>query len=368
MQQKYFAASNSAQGFQNYFGLIFARADFLYIIKGGPGTGKSSFMKKCAAIAEDNGATVEYYYCSSDPTSLDGILIFSDGRVTGFIDGTAPHVSEPQLPGAREEIINLGQFWNRELLHKQKNEIEALCDRKSAEYKNAYTFLRSVGNLRAVSDCLVRDALDIEKMDGAARRLLRSALGSWNTDRAQKSSIIPAITDSVSMCGRVRFDTFERLAKKIYFIGDLYGAGQMFLDCVLCLMKEKGISARVSYDPVCSSHVDGIFIEDVGVALICRHDSPDGYDDTVTQGAEVTYINMGRFFDRARLREARSEIRYTSRLARNALDGAIYSLSKAKIYHFLLEDIYGKAMDWRAKDEWQKGIGLGKMIFGADKG
>ena len=50
MQHKYFAASNSAQGFKNYYPEVFARADHLYIIKGGPGTGKSSFMKKYARI------------------------------------------------------------------------------------------------------------------------------------------------------------------------------------------------------------------------------------------------------------------------------------------------------------------------------
>jgi hypothetical protein len=366
MQRKYFAASNSAQGFQNYFTSIFAQADFLYIIKGGPGTGKSSFMKKCAAIAESRGATVEYYYCSSDPDSLDGILIFGEGRITGFIDGTAPHVSEPQLPGAREEIINLGQFWNRELLHKQKNEIEALCDRKSAEYKNAYTFLRGAGNLRAVSDCLVRDALDISKMESAARRLLHSAGILGDADNTKKADVIPAITDSVSMSGRVRFDTLERLAKRIYFVSDMYGAGQMLLDCLLRLIVEKNASVRVSYDPICPSHVDGIIVESVGVAFICRHNVHGGYDDTVADGKEVVHVNMGRFFDRARLREARSEIRYTLRLAENALDGALYSLSKAKIYHFLLEDIYGKAMDWLAKDEWQRSIGLGNMIFGTD--
>ena len=48
-----------------------------------------------------------------------------------------------------------------------------------------------------------------------------------------------------------------------------------------------------------------------------------------------------------KLRQVRNELRYTFRLAQGSLDGALHSLSKAKIYHFLLEDIYGKAMDWK---------------------
>ena len=152
MQEKYFGASNSAQGFKNYFGEIFSRCGFVYIIKGGPGTGKSSFMRRISRSAKERGERVEYYFCSSDPSSLDGIVMHTEKGLVGIVDGTAPHVREPKYPGAYDEIIDLGAFWNKELLIKQKNEIVALGDRKSAEYKNAYTFLRSVGNLRAVND------------------------------------------------------------------------------------------------------------------------------------------------------------------------------------------------------------------------
>ena len=48
-----FAASNSCRGFCNYYGDLFvdSRFDRLYIIKGGPGTGKSHFMKVVARRA-----------------------------------------------------------------------------------------------------------------------------------------------------------------------------------------------------------------------------------------------------------------------------------------------------------------------------
>ena len=44
----FFGACNSFHGFKSFFGEIFKRKDFtrIYVIKGGPGTGKSSFMKK----------------------------------------------------------------------------------------------------------------------------------------------------------------------------------------------------------------------------------------------------------------------------------------------------------------------------------
>lgn len=353
MQEKYFAASNSAEGFKNYFGDIFKRADFIYIIKGGPGTGKSYFMLKQARLAEERGARVEYYYCSSDPTSVDGILVHDNARKVAIVDGTSPHVSEPKYPGAYDEIINLGEFWNRELLIKQKNEIIALSDRKSAEYKNAYTFLRSVGNLCAVSDSLVSEAVEFDKMRAAASRILNQ---NTIVDRGE-ASLIPAITDSISMNGRVRFNTFESRAKKLYFVADAYGVGRMFLDCVFSLLKGFRVTARISYDPICPRHVDGIYIEDNDVAFVLC----DGSDDIMRIESEdlqttdqPTVINVRRFINVEKLRENRSEIRYTAHLAQNSLDGALHALAKAKIYHFLLEDVYGKAMNWRKKDEFEK--------------
>ena len=111
---RYFAASNSCQGFRNYYGDIFtdSRTDRLYIIKGGPGTGKSHFMKVVARRARARGYRITEYACSSDPASLDGIILEREGSPTlGFLDGTAPHTREPTLPGVKEELLNLGAFW-----------------------------------------------------------------------------------------------------------------------------------------------------------------------------------------------------------------------------------------------------------------
>ena len=84
MEEKYFAAANSGEGFVSYFGEVFRPEEFqqIYIIKGGPGTGKSYFMRQVAEAAERQGENVVYWYCSSDPDSLDGITV---GRMTRAI-------------------------------------------------------------------------------------------------------------------------------------------------------------------------------------------------------------------------------------------------------------------------------------------
>ena len=70
----YFVCANSAKGFQNFFSSNLKGLNKIYILKGGPGTGKSSLMKKIGSTLEEKNYPIEYIHCSSDPDSLDGII------------------------------------------------------------------------------------------------------------------------------------------------------------------------------------------------------------------------------------------------------------------------------------------------------
>ena len=100
----YFAASNSAEGFFSYYEGCFggAEIDRLYAIKGGPGTGKSHFLRTVESTLLGEGWRSEQILCSSDPDSLDGLILWNGTRRIALLDATAPHVWEPRLVGARE--------------------------------------------------------------------------------------------------------------------------------------------------------------------------------------------------------------------------------------------------------------------------
>jgi len=86
-----FLGANSPVGFVSQFEKVYNQTDAwrVYIIKGGPGTGKSSFMKKIAKEAQKRQLDTHIAYCSSDPASVDAVII-PDKKIM-VADGTAPY-------------------------------------------------------------------------------------------------------------------------------------------------------------------------------------------------------------------------------------------------------------------------------------
>ncbi len=108
---------NTPSGFFTPLGeFVNSKEYHTFILKGGPGTGKSTLMKKIAGKFESS-EKVSVFYCSSDPDSLDAVVLHTSGVV--IVDGTAPHVFDPLYPGLFQTIINLGRSWNEESLQER---------------------------------------------------------------------------------------------------------------------------------------------------------------------------------------------------------------------------------------------------------
>jgi len=146
-EKHFFLGGNTPKGFFSYYDHLVSQeaARKIYCIKGGPGTGKSSLMKRIAAQMLKRGYDVEMMHCSSDCNSLDAILIKPANLA--FVDGTAPHVVDPKTPGAVDEIINLGACWNESALRIYKEDIIRLNKSISEQFSRAYVYLGAAKKL-----------------------------------------------------------------------------------------------------------------------------------------------------------------------------------------------------------------------------
>lgn len=137
---KVFPGGNTSRGFYSFYDYIISKdAAHIFILKGGPGVGKSTFMRKIGEALLDRGYNLEFHCCSSDNGSLDGICV--PALSVAMLDGTAPHVVDPKNPGAVDEIIHLGDHWNERGIRGNKKEIMSMNQEIGRLFKHAYSYL-----------------------------------------------------------------------------------------------------------------------------------------------------------------------------------------------------------------------------------
>lgn len=144
-QKCYLASANTAVGFVSYFDNVIKNSERVYILKGGPGCGKSTFIKKIGNDLLNYGFDVDFIYCGADSSSLDGIFV--NEIQVAIVDGTAPHVIEPKYPGAIERLLDFGDFWDIDYLRKEKDNIKHYIDEIAKEYDKFYQHLKNAKNI-----------------------------------------------------------------------------------------------------------------------------------------------------------------------------------------------------------------------------
>lgn len=326
-ENAFFAAANSSRGFVSFFDEIFYAPTVTrrYVIKGGPGTGKSSFMRRVALRAEASGCSVSCYYCSSDTDSLDGVII--NGSVA-FLDGTAPHACDTVLAGACDEIVDLGEFWDSDRLFEQRESIAAITHEKRLAYSRAYSYLAAAGSVRAACDAFADGACRLSHLKSAVLRILARQAADGEIGRAQ--------TDALGVHGRVRLDTLRRRASEIYAVEDHYGAGEIFMRELLAGARVRGARALVSFDAIdLRTPCELLFCGSGELYTLCKK-APEG----------ERAIGTARFADKARQRASRSVHRASLRAYDTLLTLVESQLKEAGERHARLEEIYVAAMDF----------------------
>ncbi len=338
-KNEFFAAVNSGNGFVSFYSDIFEREgiEHRYLIKGGPGTGKSTLMKRIVDEAFSRGLSLECYRCSSDPDSLDGVII--EGRIA-LMDATSPHCVEAKIAGAVDEIVDLGAFWDAEGLACELEKIKKLSSQKSDCYRGAYAYLSAALELDEHARELGQSLVCKEKMHKAACRI------SKKIKNGEKYTIKTGIADSIGMRGRYRLPTYENNAEKIYTIEDCFSIGSLFLGEIIEQAMKKRKKISVSYNPLNPKHPDAVFFEEEKIAfVICSAREPD---------KKVQKINMKRFVtlqktgtDRDWMKHIRSAYRASIRIREGLIKAASDELDLAGKYHFELEEVYKKYMNFQ---------------------
>ena len=337
-----FAASNSAYGFHSYYAEFFddAEVERVFVIKGGPGTGKSRFMRDVSEYAMARGWRSRMIYCSSDADSLDGVILQKGEHRWALLDGTSPHVYEPKNPGVREDLINLGAFWDSHRLQASKEQIEGQNRIKQEGYRRAYRYLAAYGSIWENYRARIAPHVNLQSIVDYAKKLT-SQIPVGKNFRAQT-----CLMESVGMSGRVSFDCFLCQATRLYLIDDCRGIAIYLTEALYRLAMEKKLQVRVCRNPILPDFIDGIFFSESGIAVAIRTHAD----------VDIPHhrISMRRFLRSSDLQRTKEASAFDERMMRAMLQATLEEMGVVRSAHFALEEIYSSSMNFEKKEEFTK--------------
>lgn len=317
----FFGACNSFNGFKSHFPQIFDPQKFtrIFILKGGPGTGKSSLMRSVGAYYARLGLYTEAIYCSSDPTSLDGIIVKRSGQCIAIIDGTSPHATEARYPGLIEKTTNLENSINSSILSGSRDRILELNRKKSEGYRNGYLALSGCGEIFKI----IKAELSVFSRNIAAELSAKYGFKECNQHKNTTTPTI-RIESSFSKFGANSLNRNDE-NKTVISVGTTPLMGGIILHTLYTNYLCGDSNLTICPSPLSSDLIDRIYTKD--------------YIFETSFGSYPTI-------------EIDSMLPYTDRLSdaiecyNKALELARSMFSYASDMHFALEDIYKRSMDF----------------------
>ncbi|GAE89907.1 PRK06851 family protein [Acetivibrio straminisolvens] len=337
-----FPGGNTSQGFFSYYDYILSQeeANRIICIKGGPGVGKSTFMKRVGEEMLELGYDIELMHCSSDNNSLDGVVIPS--LKVALLDGTAPHVVDPKNPGAVDEIINLGDFWNNEELKKHKEDILKANKEVGRTFRRAYRYIKAAYSIYEDNVEIVSWCVDDAKVRKLSEKLKNEILGDRDiADRPGKDRKLFA--SAITPNGLVNYlDTLINTSK-VYVLKGMQGTGtERVIQKVKEAAVERGYDVESFYCALNPYKLEHLIIPDLDVSITT---SNNYHSANVKNSVE---FNLDEYLNTLELGKYQDTVKYNKKNFDMLLDTAIKTIGKAKAIHDILESYYIPNMDFEA--------------------
>ena len=341
---RFFLGANSPEGFCSLFGdfVSVGDGDFLWVIKGGPGCGKSGFMKKIGKAAEERGYSVEYIACSLEPESMDGVYI--PELHVGYVDGSAPHVVETYNVGAASSYLDLGAYYDIEGLRGKLPELLELEGRYAQEIERMRTLLSAAGavNPRNLPELCSAEScnLAVRRVSGVVSREFGKGGRGKEGARAKRRFISTFTADGELFLE----ETVNSLCKKVYTLDNDFGLAPAYLDKVEAEALARGYSPIACPNPMEPKQLESVLIPELSLGFISIS-SRRRYS-----GAVYRHVRLDVLLPAELVRELRPRYRAAARMYNEILNLAGESMVQARSIHDEMEALYNPHVEFGAID------------------
>ncbi|MDD4377305.1 MAG: ATPase [Eubacteriales bacterium] len=358
IERHYFPGNNTPEGFFSYYRYIMGQreANKIICIKGGPGTGKSTFMKKVGDRLVDQDEDVDFLHCSSDENSLDGIII--KRKNIAIVDGTSPHVIDPITPGAVDNIINFGQYWDEAKLAGNKDDIISYNEECSKWYRLAYSYLAAAKCMYSNLEKLYNDSVEISEIYKLSADII--AKEYRNLDISLKpGSMKRFFASAITSNGNVNYiKTLLQDMKKVYLINVPVGyANSSFMNIIAEGAIYRGFDVEAYYCPMSpSDKIEHIIIPEIKTAFTTVnkwHDLEPWEIFYVEEESDqnIILIDICDYTNNYFMEKNNSIIVNLTKYMDILIDEAVKCLGRAKENHDIVEKMYIKHMNFEKIDQ-----------------
>lgn len=337
-----FPGGNTSRGFFSYYDYVLDKSEAkrIFILKGGPGAGKSTFMRKIAVEMINRGFDIEYMHCSSDNDSLDGVVIPAIG--VALVDGTAPHVIDPKYPGAVDEIINLGDFWDEEGMLKNKEEIIQCSSEISNHFSRAYRYLKAAAAIYEDIAAINSQASDEGEVSLFSWQIINELFGNTKPtvkQGKQRHLFASAITPN----GFVNYLETVVNAERVFVLKGAPGTGtEKILEKVRAAAVERGFYTESYYCALMPTKLEHLVIPGVNAAFT----TSNRFHNAVIQPYMIA--DLDEYLNKAMLMKHKDILGFNESEAALLMNRAVETIHKAKLLHDRLESYYIPNMDFEA--------------------
>ena len=344
MEQKksrqFFLGANTGAGFVSLYPEFTAAEEsaFFWYIKGGPGNGKSTLMRRAAERAESAGLTVETILCSGDPDSLDGIYI--PEKKLGYVDATSPHVQEPAVPGAAGKYLDLSAFY-RPIPPETAAELAAFFPLYRREYARAYDMLHAA---MLVSPGSIPGVVTEDTKAHARKRA--EAFAEKTVHRSDTAYEKRRFLSAYTCRGAVLLSETAASFGRVYTLDNELGLADEYMQTVLARALSLGAARIVCPDPVDPDKLAALILPEEGISLVAvsadfRYDGKAARHFRLDAAAELS-------------EPQRKEVPRAAALRRSLTAEACAALRRAKELHDALEAKYHPFVDFRALTRFEQ--------------
>jgi len=337
MSRHYFAGANTPKGFFSHFDSILPLSDIkrkIYI-KGGSGSGKSTLMKKTAEAFEKSGFTAEYFHCSNDAESLDGVNITERG--IAVVDATSPHPADPQLPGVKDEIFNTAEFLDSAFLKENKANLSEWLTEKKALYQRAYSYLYAANEIYRMNERIYNSAINTKALNELILGVLRIFDSAKPSGAGNRNLFATAMTPD----GVKSLVASALRAEKTYILNGFGAMGiTELLESVQRYANLHGLSTISFKSPLNPAETEHLHIPALDTAFI----TSNCYHKFSGEGESVSFEEL---LNPTVLGSSKNEIEYNNGIFDELLKKSISTMTASKSVHAKIEEIYSEAMDFK---------------------